>query len=106
VDAVHERAVRTLGQSWRWLRPLAERYVERFSPGVRPRHRDVVRFLLEDADFRRARKKYRAGIDVAEWIAEPQRMQPVEAAKLWKLPAIETLGDLAEAPTNWSGSPI
>jgi len=96
LDAIHARAVRTLGRRWLWLRPLVERYVERFSQGARPRHRDVVRFLLDDAGFGRVRKKYHAEIHVAEWIAEPSRMQPVEAAKLWKLPAIETLGDLAD----------
>ena len=96
VEAVEARGARTLGRSWRWLRPLAERYVERFSQGARPRLRDAVRFLLEDADFRRAQKKYREQIQIAEWIAEPQRMQPVEAAREWGLPAIETLGDLAD----------
>jgi hypothetical protein len=75
---------------------LAERYVEKFSQGTRPRHREVVRFVLEDADFRRAQKKYRREIQISEWIAEPQRMQPVEAAREWGLPAIETLGDLAD----------
>jgi RNA-directed DNA polymerase len=96
IDAVHAHAERTLGRSWRWLRPLAERYIERFSASTRPRHREVIRFLLEDDAFRRARKKYRSEIAIAEWIGEPPRMQPVEAAKLWKLPTIETLGDLAD----------
>ena len=52
--------------------------------------------MREDADFRRAQKKYRSQIQIAEWIAEPQRMQPVEVAKRWELPAIETTGDLAD----------
>ena len=95
IDGVHSRAIRTLGRSWRWLRPLAHRYLQAFSGRTRPRHRDVVRFLSEDAGFRRACTKYRWELDVAEWLAEPQRMQPVGAARGWDLPAIETVGDLA-----------
>jgi RNA-directed DNA polymerase len=96
VGALQARAARTLGRSWRWLRPLARRYVETFAGGTRPRHRDVVRFLLNDAGFARAHKKYRSEISIAEWIAEPARMQPVAATEGWGLPAIESLGDLAD----------
>jgi RNA-directed DNA polymerase len=95
-DEVHARAARTLGQSWRWLRPLATRYVEAFAGRTRPRHRDVVRFLLRDSGFRRARAKYRDELTIAEWIAEPQRMDPVEAARRWDLPVIESTRGLAE----------
>jgi RNA-directed DNA polymerase len=93
---VHARAVRTLGRSWRWLRPLASRYVEAFAVGTRPRHRDVIRFLLQDQGFQRARAKYRHELSIAEWLAEPQRMQPVAAAQQWSLPVIESVGDLAD----------
>ena len=95
VDEVHARAVRTLGRSWRWLRPLASRYVQAFSGGTRPRHRDVVQFLVNDPGFRRAHRKYRVELAIVEWITEPQRMQPVEAARRWDLPVIETTRDLA-----------
>ncbi len=95
VDAVHARAVRTLGRNWRWLRPLAARYVEAFAGHIRPRHREVVRFLIEDSGFAHARRKYGHQISIAEWLAEPQRMQPVDAARAWDLPIIETAGDLA-----------
>src|SRR5439155_25511613 len=77
VEDVHARATRTLGRSWRWLRPLACRYVETFAGRVRPRHRDVIRFLLQDAGFGRARAKYRHELTIAEWLWEPQRMQAV-----------------------------
>src|SRR5450759_417482 len=96
VEDVQARAVRTLGRRWRWLGPLAARYVEEFAGETRPRHRDVVRFLLEDADFQRARAKYRHQISIAEWLVEAQRMQPVRAAQGWNLPVIETVGDLAD----------
>lgn len=96
VADAHARAVRTLGRSWRWLRPLAQRYVEIFAEGTRPRHRDVIRFLQKDPGFTRAWTRYRRKISIAEWIAEPQRMQPVPAARLWTLPVIESAGDLAD----------
>jgi RNA-directed DNA polymerase len=96
VEDVRERAVRTLGRPWRWLGPLAARYVEAFGAGTRPRHRDVVRFLRNDTGFQRARTKYRHELSIAEWIAEPQRMRPVAAVQGWKLPAIESVGELAD----------
>jgi RNA-directed DNA polymerase len=96
IDDVHARAVRTLGRSWRWLRPLARRYVDAFAGRTRPRQRDVVRFLLDDPGFLYARAKYRDEISIAEWLAEPQRMQPVAAAQGWPLPAIESVGGLAD----------
>ena len=96
IEHVHARAVRTLGRRWRWLRPLVVRYVERFTGRTRPRHRDVVRFLLDDSGFREARSKYRHEISIAEWIGEPKRMLPVEAVQHWDLPPIESTGDLAQ----------
>jgi RNA-directed DNA polymerase len=93
---VEARAARTLGRRWRWLRPLAGRYVEAFAGRTRPRHRDVVRFLLHDPGFERARAKYRNEISIAQWIPEPQRMQPVEAAQHWNLPVMESMGSLAD----------
>ena len=95
VEGVRARAMRTLGRPWRWLRPLALRYVETFGGRTRPRHRDVIRFLLQDPGFQRARAAHRDELAVAEWLAEPPRMHPVGAAQEWDLPAIETVGDLA-----------
>lgn len=95
VEGVRARAMRTLGRPWRWLRPLALRYVETFGGRTRPRHRDVIRFLLQDPGFQRARAAHRDELAVAKWLAEPPRMHPVGAAQGWDLPAIETVGDLA-----------
>lgn len=89
------RVARTLGRSWRWLPALALRYAEQFGGRARPRHREVLRFLLSDPGFSRARARYGSEISIAEWIAEPQRMQPVAAAQHWNLPAIESTGNLA-----------
>ena len=92
VDDTYARAARTLGRPWRWLRPLTILYVEAFAGRTRPRHRDVVRFLLNDPGLKTALVKYRRQLSIAEWLAEPQRMQPVRAAQGWGLPVIESVG--------------
>jgi RNA-directed DNA polymerase len=100
VEAIVARASRTLGRHWRWLRPLAQRFVDRFiyasAAQVRPRHRDVVQFLLDDPGFGRAWAKYSSELAVEQRLTEAQRMRPVEAAKDWDLPVIESVGALAE----------
>lgn len=96
VAAVLSRARRTLGHDWRWLPPLSHRYIAAFEGRIRPRHREVVQFLLQDTGFRRACVLHRERLTVAEWLHEPNRMQPVGVAKDWDLPVIETVGDLAQ----------
>ncbi|HLK20130.1 MAG TPA: hypothetical protein VKT81_14330 [Bryobacteraceae bacterium] len=96
LDDAYARAARTLGRKWRWLKPLVRRYLHWFAGCTRPRHRDVVQFLRGDPDFQQAIAKYRAEISIAEWIAEPQRMQPAAAARDWQLPAIESVSALAD----------
>jgi RNA-directed DNA polymerase len=95
-EAAHARMVRTLGRPWRWLQPLASRYVGAFNGGrPRPRHRDVVQFLIQDPGFQQALSTHRHKLVVAHWLAEPPRMQPVGPARAWNLPVIEAAGDLA-----------
>jgi len=84
-----------MGRNWRWLRPLARRYVDAFAGELRPRKREVVEFLLRDAGFQRAWAKYFDELHIAHWLGDPQRMQPVPAAAEWPLPVIETDSDLA-----------
>ena len=91
IDALQARAIRTLGRPWRWLRPLATRYAHKFAGPIRPRHREVIRFLRDDAGFKTATAKYGRRISIAQWIVEPVRME----AK-WDLPIIESAGALAE----------
>src|SRR5437016_1656251 len=79
-EQITARAIRMLGRPWRWLRPLARRYVEATAGRTRPRHRDVVEFLRTDPGFRLAHAKYRRELSVAHWLTEPQQMQPVAAA--------------------------
>lgn len=95
VDGIVARASVTLGRRWRWLYPLARRYVD-FSAGrVRLRNRDVVQFLLDDRGFGRAWAKYSTELSVARWLTEASHMQPVAAAEGWDLPVLESVGDLA-----------
>lgn len=90
------RTSRTLGRPWRWLRPLANRYAKAFANGVRPRYRDVVKFLSQDAGFLRALNKHGDKIRIEQWLNPPQPMQPVAAAGTWPVPVIETVGELAD----------
>jgi len=96
VEQIVARCSRTLGRPWRWLRPLAQRYVEAVAGQTRPRRRDVVQFLLRDEGFGRARSKYSGELSVEQWLTEPQQMHPVAAARTWDVPAIESSGALAD----------
>ncbi len=96
VEQVIARARRTLGRHWRWLGPLARRYIETFAGRTRPRRRDVVQFLLQDEGVARAQSKYRHELRVEQWLTEPQQMQPVEAAGAWDIPSIESVAALAD----------
>src|SRR5260221_7241954 len=81
VDDIVARCSHTLGRTWRWLRPLVRRYVEAFEGQTRPRHREVVEFLLNDDGFEHASSKYRNELSVKHWLAEPPTMQPLEGAE-------------------------
>jgi hypothetical protein len=96
VDLLVYRCSRTLGKSWRWVHPLAQRYLRKFGTGTRPRHRDVVQFLRDDAGLQRARSKYSDELLVRVLLISPPRMQPLAAAGTWDLPAIDSPGDLAK----------
>ena len=85
-----------LGRQWRWLSPVAQRYIEHFGHRLRPRHRDVVQFLLGDASFQRAWIRHFDKLSIEEWLTEPQRMQPIAAAGGWNIPVIESVGELAD----------
>jgi len=102
VDLVAARGMRTLGRRWRWLRPLARRYVTTFRGGMRPRSQDVIRFLKTDEGFLRACSEYSHQLSVKHWLNRSQRMLPVPAARSWNVAPIETPGALAE----WLGITI
>ncbi len=95
-EAIVHRGSQTLGRNWRWLRPLARRYVESVAGGTRPRQRDVIHFFLNDLGFRRAWSRHFNELSVARWLSEPSQMQPVSAAASWDVPVIESVGALAD----------
>jgi len=95
-DQIAVRASQLFGRRWPWLRPLAKRYLKAFAGRTRPRRRDVVEFLLHDQGFTEAWSKHFDELSVAQWLAEPQRMQPVAATSTWDIPGIESVGALAE----------
>jgi hypothetical protein len=83
------------GRRWRWVHPLAGRYIKAYEGQTRPRHREVVRFLLRDRGFKRAWSKYAHELSIGQWLTEPQQMQPVATAREWPIPAIESAPALA-----------
>lgn len=97
VESIVARCAKTLGRRWRWLQPLARRYLDSFGEVRAPRGQRVVAFLLADPGFCRAYGKYRKEIRVAEWLSDaPPRMEPVPAAQLWQIPPIASLAELAD----------
>ena len=89
------RVGNTLGHNWQWLGPLAHRYLQQFGTVGRARRKDVISFLVADAGLRDATYRYGPRIRIANWIHEPNRMEPAAAAQSWLVPAIESIGDLA-----------
>src|SRR5262249_26268469 len=90
------RCTRTFGRAWRWLPGLAKRYVKHFAEKTRPRQREVVEFLCNDRKFQKLWLEDSRGWSIAQWITEPQKMQPVAAAQGWQLPVIESVDALGE----------
>lgn len=90
------RGNHTLGRKWLWLRSLAKRYLTVFNGPTRPRHREVVQFLLHNKGFQKACAKYSNEMRIQHWIAEPMRVRPAKPASRWNIPAITTTGDLAD----------
>jgi RNA-directed DNA polymerase len=95
-EAVAARLTHALGHSWRWIKPFVRRYLNAFGAQTRPRLKSVVQFLRQDDGIARALRLYPSQIRIAEWISESRRMQPMHAARGWSIPAIESIGALAE----------
>jgi retron-type reverse transcriptase len=88
LDAIVKRCTKALEHEWRWLRPLARKYLKTTAGHTRPREDVVAAFILSESTFKRAVAQH--------WLTEPQQMQPVPAAKKWQIPRIETARDLAD----------
>lgn len=95
-DAIAARLTQTLGRKWRWIRPMARRYVARFGEGVRPRRKTVVHFLETDEGLARVLRIHRKEVRIAVWLTPTTTMQPARAAQSWTVPAIESVGALAD----------
>lgn len=74
---------------------MAQRYVEQFARGARPRRREVVAFLQQDEGLRRAWIRSKDKFAIVSWLAAPQQMLPGPKAALWPVPAIASEGELA-----------
>ncbi|MFZ0883387.1 MAG: reverse transcriptase family protein [Candidatus Acidiferrales bacterium] len=96
VDQIELRAAQVLGRKWHWLKPLAKRYIKSFAAQTRPRRRDVIEFVIRDEGFQLAWSKYSEKLSIAQWLIEPQQMQPAAVATAWPVPQIESVGALAE----------
>jgi hypothetical protein len=81
LEPIVVRASSTLGRNWRWLRPMARRYLLAFSSDQRPRHKAVISFLTADEGLRSAFYHYGTQVRIANWLRGPNRMQPVHAAR-------------------------
>lgn len=91
VEAVVARLTRTLGKRWRWVPPLANRYVRAFAGKCRPRERQVVAFLRADAGFQKALAQHGRALQIADWQAPPSFVH----SQAWQVPEIATEGELA-----------
>lgn len=100
VDGLVDRGSRLLGKRWRWLRPLARRVVQAFANQTQPRQVTVASFISADRGFSRARQRH--DLQLANLLATPPTMCPIEAAESWPIPSIPTIGDLAD----WLGITI
>ena len=89
------RASEALGRPWRWIRPVARRYLERFGDRTRPRLREVERFLLSDPSFQRALAQRGSALQIVARVSAEPQMRPTAAAKDWKVPEILTEHELA-----------
>jgi hypothetical protein len=96
LEGILSRSSAVLGKEYRWLRPLARRYLKIFGGHTRPRQRDVVRFISYDPKFQRVWRKYKKDMRVAHWLTGSQQMQPVAVAKNWPVPPIESVLALAD----------
>lgn len=95
-DEIVERASHALGRRWRWLRPVANRYVEKFIARAWPRRSDVIHFLSRDAGFERAWAAHAAELRIAARPTVAQQMRPIAAAAQWNLPRLESVRAVAE----------
>jgi hypothetical protein len=87
VEPIVVRGAKILGKRWRWLRPLARRYLTAVWGRRRPTHREAVWFIQDDRGFRRACTLYGPLLTVAP----PE----APASGPWNTPAVGSAEELA-----------
>lgn len=98
--SVRARVQKVLQVRGSWTASLAQRYEAQFAGKIRPRLRDVLKFLRNDPGYLGARAKYGSQWSSASQVFAAistnlsQPMQPHPAAAEWALPAIMSMGDL------------
>jgi RNA-directed DNA polymerase len=75
---------------------MARRINKEFAGKTRPRRQEVIAFLVRDEGYAAARQRYGPQLRVAQWLSEPQQMQPVRVAKAWDVAKISSPRELAE----------
>jgi hypothetical protein len=93
--AILARGEIILGRPWPWLRAAARRYLRRFTGATRPRHRQVVAFLLADRSFRFACTKFGAQLTVVNRLIGPEPMQLRGVFVSLPLPPLDSIAALA-----------
>jgi RNA-directed DNA polymerase len=93
--AILDHGETILGRRWPWLRATARRYLRRFAGTTRPRHRDVVAFLLADRSFRFACAKFGAQLTVVNRLIGPEPMRPRGIFASLPLPPFDSIAALA-----------
>jgi RNA-directed DNA polymerase len=92
---VHE----LMGHGWAWVPPLVRRFRTAFpADQVRPRRRDILRFLLADRSLRAEYQRSGARMKLVRWTehSSSAAMRPVAGnVAQWPIPAIVTVGELA-----------
>jgi hypothetical protein len=96
LEPIASRVRRTLGRSWPWSKPLIRRYLKDFHSNPQPRRRDVVAFLKADDALKHALHVHGDRVRIVDRLLDPARMHPADPAREWKIPAIESVGALAD----------
>ncbi len=104
VDAVADQSAAVLGRPWRWLRPLAKRYVAATltNEQLLREHREVVSFLNADRGFLNACLRHRRKLRVVRWLFHSPTPLVFPSAVSWGLPNLPDAGALA----SWLGIAI
>jgi hypothetical protein len=93
--AILEHGEMILGRRWPWLLATAKRYLRTFSGPTRPRHREVVAFLVADRSFRLACTRFGGQLTVRNRLVGPESMRSRGVFAALPLPPLDTVAALA-----------